>query len=79
MAAVEGRWWRGGLSIGAAAQLSLTLHDAGKLQWVDGGFAGMAATLGFLYLSAVTLIYGAESNAVLAQDDAPPPRAAAAG
>jgi membrane protein len=32
---------------------------------VYGGFAGLVATLVFLYLSAVTLIFGAEINGVL--------------
>jgi len=51
----------------AAAFLSYTLHSAGKLALVYGGFAGLVATLVFLYVSAVTLIYGAEINAVMAQ------------
>ena len=38
---------------------------AGELLLVYGGFAGLVATLVFLYLSAVTLILGAEFNAVL--------------
>jgi membrane protein len=49
----------------AAAILSYTLRSAGKLTLVYGGFAGLVATLVFLYLSAVTLIFGAEINAVL--------------
>jgi membrane protein len=48
-----------------AAVLSYTLSSAGKLQLVYGGFAGLVATLVFLYLSAVSLIFGAEINAVL--------------
>ena len=59
------------LWIGAAAALSGVLRSAGSLTAVYGGFAGLVATLGFLYVSAVTLIFGAEINAVLAQDDAP--------
>ncbi len=59
------------LWIGAAAALSGVLRSAGSLTVVYGGFAGLVATLGFLYVSAVTLIFGAEINAVLAQDDAP--------
>jgi membrane protein len=51
--------------LAAAAVLSYTLHSAGKLALVYGGFAGLVATLVFLYLSAVTLIFGAEINAVL--------------
>jgi membrane protein len=49
----------------AAAILSYTLRSAGKLALVYGGFAGVVATLVFLYVSAVTLIFGAEINAVL--------------
>jgi membrane protein len=48
-----------------AAILSYTLSSAGKLTLVYGGFAGLVATLVFLYLSAVSLIFGAEINAVL--------------
>jgi membrane protein len=32
---------------------------------VYGGFAGLVATLVFLYVSAATLIFGAEINAVM--------------
>jgi membrane protein len=56
------------LWVGAAALLSYTWQSAGKLLLVYGGFAGLVATLVFLYLSAVTLIYGAEFNAVLRAD-----------
>jgi membrane protein len=51
--------------LAAAAILSYTLRSAGKLAVVYGGFAGLVATLIFLYVSAVTLIFGAEINAVL--------------
>jgi membrane protein len=51
--------------LGAAAILSYTLRGAGKLALVYGGFAGLVATLVFLYVSAVTLIFGAEINGVL--------------
>jgi len=51
--------------LGVAAILSYTLSSAGKLTLVYGGFAGLVATLVFLYLSAVSLIFGAEINAVL--------------
>jgi len=51
--------------LGVAATLSYTLSSAGKLTLVYGGFAGLVATLVFLYLSAVSLIFGAEINAVL--------------
>lgn len=57
------------LWIGAAAVLSSAVRSAGNLAIVYGGFAGLVATLVFLYVSAVTLIFGAEVNAVLAQDD----------
>ena len=53
------------LWLGAAAMLSYALRSAGKLVLVYGGFAGLVATLVFLYISAVTLIFGAEFNAVL--------------
>ena len=49
----------------AAYVLSYTLRSVGKLALVYGGFAGLVATLVFLYVSAVTLIFGAEINAVL--------------
>jgi membrane protein len=51
--------------LGAAATLSYTLRSAGKLEVVYGSFTGLVATLVFLYLSAVTLIFGAEINGVL--------------
>jgi membrane protein len=51
--------------LGAAAILSYTLRSAGRLEVVYGGFTGLVATLVFLYLSAVTLIFGAEINGVL--------------
>lgn len=53
------------LWVGAAATLSYTLRSAGKLALVYGSFAGVVATLVFLYVSATTLILGAEINAVL--------------
>ncbi len=56
--------------LGAAAILSYTLRSAGKLAAVYGSFTGLVATLVFLYASAVTLIFGAEINAVL-RDRAP--------
>ncbi len=51
----------------AAALLSHSLRSAGKLVLIYGGFAGAVATLIFLYVSAATLIFGAEINAVLRQ------------
>ncbi|MDO9434390.1 YihY/virulence factor BrkB family protein [Hydrogenophaga sp.] len=64
------------LWVGAAATLSYTLRTAGKLALLYGSFAGVVATLVFLYISATTLIFGAEINGVLretlesASDDA---------
>ena len=60
---------------GAAATLSYTLHNAGKLALVYGGFAGVVATLVFLYVSGTTLIFGAEVNGVLREDRQPKPDA----
>ena len=60
--------------LGAAAVLSYTLRGAGKLTLVYGGFAGLVATLVFLYVSAVTLIFGAEINGVLRDRAAGRPR-----
>ncbi|MDM0045890.1 YihY/virulence factor BrkB family protein [Variovorax dokdonensis] len=51
--------------VALAATLSYTLRSAGNLALFYGSFAGVVATLVFLYLSASTLIYGAEVNAVL--------------
>ena len=51
--------------VGTAYALSYTLHSVGNLALVYGGLAGLVATLVFLYVSAVTLIFGAEINAVL--------------
>jgi membrane protein len=53
------------LWVTAAAILSYTLRNAGKLTLIYGSFAGVVATLVFLYISATTLIFGAEVNAVL--------------
>lgn len=60
------------LWVAAAATLSYTLRTAGKLALVYGSFAGVVATLVFLYVSATTLIYGAEINGVL-REKAPEP------
>lgn len=49
----------------AAALLSQMLRGAGRLELLYGGFAGVVATLVFIYASASTLIYGAEVNGVL--------------
>jgi len=65
------------LWVAAVAVLSYTLRSAGKLALVYGSFAGVVATLVFLYISATTLIFGAEVNAVLRERgrkaDAPAP------
>jgi len=53
------------LWVAAAAALSYTLRTAGKLALLYGSFAGAVATLVFLYISATTLIFGAEINGVL--------------
>jgi membrane protein len=53
------------LWVGAAATLSYTLRTAGNLALFYGSFAGVVATLVFLYISATTLIFGAEINGVL--------------
>ena len=57
--------------LGGAAILSYTLRSAVKLALVYGSFAGLVATLVFLYVSAATLIFGAEINAVLHHDEGP--------
>lgn len=53
------------LWVAAAIALSSTLATAGKLALVYGSFAGVVGTLVFLYVSATTLIFGAEVNGVL--------------
>jgi membrane protein len=53
------------LWVAAAATLSYTLRTVGRLALLYGSFAGVVATLLFLYISATTLIFGAEINAVL--------------
>ena len=63
------------LWVGAAATLSYTLRTAGNLALIYGSFAGVVATLVFLYISATTLIFGAEINGVLRETAAPPEQA----
>jgi membrane protein len=58
------------LWVAAAATLSYTFRTAGKLALLYGSFAGVVATLVFLYISATTLIFGAEVNGVLRQGTA---------
>ena len=60
------------LWVASAATLSYTLRSAGKLALLYGSFAGVVATLVFLYISATTLIYGAEVNAVIRERLKPP-------
>jgi membrane protein len=62
------------LWVGAAATLSYTFRTAGKLALLYGSFAGVVATLVFLYASATTLIFGAEINGVLREKVVPPER-----
>jgi membrane protein len=57
----------------AAATLGYTLRSVGKLALLYGSFAGVVATLVFLYISATTLLFGAEVNAVLRENGATPP------
>ena len=63
------------LWVAAAATLSYTLRTVGKLALLYGSFAGVVATLVFLYISATTLIFGAEINGVLRETAAPPEQA----
>jgi membrane protein len=63
------------LWVAAAATLSYSLRTAGKLALLYGSFAGVVATLVFLYISATTLIFGAEINGILRETAAPPKRA----
>lgn len=53
------------LWVAAAALLTQTLQNLGQLALVYGSLAGIVATLVFLYMSASTLIFGAEVNGVL--------------
>jgi membrane protein len=63
------------LWVAAAAALSYTLRTTGKLALLYGSFAGAVATLVFLYISATTLIFGAEINGVLREKAVPPEQA----
>jgi membrane protein len=67
------------LWVAAAAGLSYALRTAGKLALLYGSFAGVVATLVFLYISATTLIFGAEINGVLRETAAAPEPAPASG
>lgn len=53
--------------LGIAALFAVALRGAGELTPVYGSFAGVVATLVFLYMSAASVIYGGEINAVLGQ------------
>ncbi|MGV3569904.1 MAG: YihY/virulence factor BrkB family protein [Ramlibacter sp.] len=59
------------LWVASAATLSYTLRTAGTLALLYGSFAGAVATLVFLYITAATLIFGAEINGVLRELSAP--------
>lgn len=50
------------LWVGAAALLTYSWRGAGKLLLVYGGLAGIVAMMVFFYVSAATLIFGAELN-----------------
>lgn len=64
---VPGALLGAGLWVAAAAALSLTLRSVGKLALIYGSFAGIVATLVFIYATAATVIFGAELNGVLRQ------------
>lgn len=53
------------LWLGFAALLSWTLRSAVQLTPIYGSFAGVVATLIFFYMSAATIIFGAEVNGVI--------------
>ncbi|MCW5658944.1 MAG: YihY/virulence factor BrkB family protein [Burkholderiaceae bacterium] len=55
------------LWIGAALLLSASFRSLGKLVLIYGGLAGSVATMVFLYISAATLILGAELNGAIRQ------------
>ena len=67
------------LWLSAATLLSYTLRSLAKLALVYGSFAGLVATLVFLYVSAVTLIFGAEINGVLRNGATAKPRPSSNG
>ena len=48
-----------------AALLSWTLRSITQLTPIYGSFAGVAATLIFFYVSAATIIFGAEVNGII--------------
>jgi membrane protein len=58
------------LWLGFAALLGWTLRSVGSLTPVYGSFAGVVATLVFFYVSAATIIFGAEVNGVIQGDKA---------
>ena len=57
------------LWIAIAFLLVHSFRRASNLVILYGGLAGMVATLAFLYLSAATLIFGAEFNGALRRED----------
>jgi len=56
------------LWLGFAALLSWSLRSAAQLTPIYGSFAGVVATLIFFYMSAATIIFGAEVNGVIQGD-----------
>jgi membrane protein len=56
------------LWLGFAALLSWSLRSAAQLTPIYGSFAGVVATLIFFYVSAATIIFGAEVNGVIQGD-----------
>ncbi|WP_179106991.1 YihY/virulence factor BrkB family protein [Variovorax sp. KK3] len=74
---VPGALFGAALWVCAAVALSYALRTAGSLALLYGSFAGVVATLVFLYISATTLIFGAEINAVLREKAEPSRRVAA--
>jgi membrane protein len=57
------------LWVATAILLSHALRRVGKLELIYGGLAGIVATMIFLYLSAATLIFGAEVNGALRSEE----------
>jgi membrane protein len=68
---VPGALFGATLWIAIAFLLVHSLRRASNLVILYGGLAGMVATLIFLYLSAATLIFGAEFNSALRHDGVP--------
>ena len=75
---LPGAFFGAALWVACAMLLSYSWRSAGKLHLVYGGFTGLVATLVFVYLSAVTVILGAELNAVIRAESKQPTRPPAA-